>query len=82
MCFVRYLLLSLSLLFFSAITVAEEQDTEKWRPRDDDLRILAMQVEQYKLEDILPAYQRKDFLLVPLGLLSEILDLAAAIFSW
>ncbi|RKZ59407.1 MAG: hypothetical protein DRQ44_13740, partial [Gammaproteobacteria bacterium] len=35
-----------------------------------------MQVEQYHLEDILPAYQRKDYLLVPLGLLSEILDLA------
>ena len=76
MCFVRYLLLSLSLLLFSAIAVAEEQGSDKWTPRDDDLRILAMQVEQYKLEDIIPAYQRKDFLLVPLGLLSEILDLA------
>jgi hypothetical protein len=73
---VRYLLVTIFLLMFSTITIAEEQQPEKWTPRDDDLRILAMQVEQYKLEDILPAYQRKDYLLVPLGLLSEILDLA------
>jgi hypothetical protein len=72
----RYILLALTLLVFSTITIAEEQNTEKWTPRDDDLRILAMQVEKYKLEDILPTYQRKDYLLVPLGLLSEILDLA------
>lgn len=72
----RYILLALTLLVFSTITIAEEQNTEKWTPRDGDLRILAMQVEKYKLEDILPTYQRKDYLLVPLGLLSEILDLA------
>lgn len=75
MCYIRNLILSLSLLF-SAIATAENFDEGKWTPRDDDLRILAMQVEQYHLEDILPAYQRKDYLLVPLGLLSEILDLA------
>ncbi len=71
---VRYFLVFL--LFFSAISAAEEYSDERWTPRDDDLRILAMQVEQYKLDDILPTYQRKDYLLVPLGFLSEILDLA------
>ncbi len=74
--FVRYILVSLFLLTFSTLTIAEGQNSERWTPRDDDLRILAMQVEKYKLEDVLPAYQRKDYLLVPLGFLSEILDIA------
>lgn len=73
--FIRYLLLSF-LLVSSTATLAAELNADKWIPRDDDLRILQMQVEQYKLEDILPTYQRKDYLLVPLGLTAEILDLA------
>jgi hypothetical protein len=64
------------LLSFSVTSFAEDTDDSKWTPRDEDFRILQMRVEQYKLDDILPAYQRKDYLLVPLGLLSETLDLA------
>jgi hypothetical protein len=74
--FIRYCVLLPLLLVFSASSVAVESDPEKWTPRDEDLRILAIRVEQYRLEDVLPTYQRKDSLLVPLGLLSEILDLA------
>lgn len=76
MCFARYFLLPLSLFLFSTVSFAVESDNQSWTPRDEDLRILEMRVEQYRLEDILPTYQRKDYLLVPLGLLSEILDLA------
>jgi len=74
--FIRYLVVSLFLLAFSAISLAEGFSEDKWTPRDEDLRILQMRVEQYRLDDILPAYQRKDYLLVPLGYLAEILDLS------
>jgi len=74
--FIRYLIPIFYLLAFSALSYAEESDDGKWTPRDEDLRILQMRVEQYKLEDILPAYQRKDYLLIPIGWVSEILDLA------
>lgn len=74
--FIRYFILSSLLIVFSATSIAAELNPEKWTPRDEDLRILEMRVEKYRLEDVLPTYQRKDYLLVPLGYLSEILDLA------
>lgn len=74
--FIRYIILLSLLLAFSASSIAVELNPEKWTPRDEDLRILEMRVEKYRLEDVLPTYQRKDYLLVPLGYLSEILDLA------
>jgi hypothetical protein len=74
--FIRYFILPFFLITLSATSIAAELNPEKWTPRDEDLRILEMRVETYKLEDILPAYQRKDYLIVPLGYLSEVLDLA------
>jgi hypothetical protein len=74
--FTSYFILSFLLFSFSAVSTAEDLDPDKWTPRDEDLRILQIQVEKYKFEDVLPTYQRKDFLLVPLGYMSEILDLA------
>lgn len=79
MCFIRYYILWFLLLTFSAVSIAENISPEKWTPRDEDLRILQIQVEKYKLEDFLPTYQRKDYLLVPLGYMSEILDLAVEV---
>ena len=76
MYYVRYFLLPLFLLLVSAVSFAETSDTEKWTPQDDDLRLLEIRVEKYRLEEVLPAYQRKDYLLVPMGYLSEILDIA------
>jgi len=75
-CFTRCLILFLFLLTFSASNYAQEIESNEWTPREEDLRILAMRVEQYRLDDVLLAYQRKDILLVPIGLLAEILDLA------
>ena len=75
-CFARRLILFLLLLLFSASSYAQEVDSSEWTPRDEDLRILAMRVEQYRLDDVLLAYQRKNILIVPIGLLAEILDLA------
>ena len=76
MYYVRYFLLPLFLLLVSAASFAETSDTEKWTPQDDDLRLLEIRVEKYRLEEVLPTYQRKDYLLVPMGYLSEILDMA------
>ena len=73
--FISYFFLSFLLFAFSADSIAEDLNADSWTPRDEDLRILQIQVEKYMLEDVLPAYQRKDFLLVPIGYMSEILDL-------
>jgi len=52
---------------------------EKWRPKDNDLRILEVRIESYKFEDLIPAYQYQDVVLLPLGLLTEIMDLAVTV---
>jgi hypothetical protein len=60
----------------------EEQITaaiEHWTPNDSDLRILEIRVEQYKLEDVISAYQYEDVVLIPFGALTEILDLAITV---
>jgi len=72
----RCLILFLFLLTFSVGSYAQKIEGGEWTPREENLRILAMRVEQYRLDDVLLAYQRKDILLVPIGLLAEILDLA------
>lgn len=74
--FYRYILIAFTLFLFSTSSFAEDAGEHSWTPRDEDLRILQMRVEQYRLEDVLPVYQRKDYLLVPLGYLADILDLA------
>lgn len=73
--FVRLTILSLLLTSYSTL-VCSAEDKENWTPRDDDLRILEMRVDLYRLEDVIAAYQRKDMLLIPMGALAEILDLA------
>jgi hypothetical protein len=72
---VRFTILFLLGLSCSTLANAAEE-SEIWTPRDDDLRILEMRVEQYRLEDVLVTYQNQQTLLVPLGMLAEILDLA------
>lgn len=52
---------------------------EHWTPGDSDLRILEIRVDQYKLEDVIAAYQYEDIVLIPLGALTEILDLAITV---
>ena len=76
MYFVRYFLVSILLLSRVTIASAALQDVNNWTPRDDDLRILEIRVEQYRMEDVLAAYQYRDIIVVPLGALAEILDLA------
>ena len=49
---------------------------ENWIPRDQDLRILEVRVKQYSFEDVVAAYQFEDIVLLPLGELSELLEIA------
>ncbi|MGD8351283.1 MAG: hypothetical protein PVI79_18695, partial [Gammaproteobacteria bacterium] len=67
------------LLTFSCLASAQTTDTnhgDNWTPGDQDLRILEIRVKQYTLDDVIAAYQYKDIILLPLGALSEILDIA------
>ncbi|MCK4705208.1 MAG: hypothetical protein KAT90_07005, partial [Gammaproteobacteria bacterium] len=49
---------------------------EKWLPKDNDLRILEVHIESYTFDDVIPAYKYEDVILLPLGTLTEIMELA------
>lgn len=51
----------------------------KWLPRDNDLRILEVKIQSYKFEDFVPAYQYQDVVLLPLGMLTEIMELGVTV---
>ena len=69
-----FLLLILSLLL--VVSHASAQSSSSWVPRDEDVRILEIAVGPYTLEDVILVYQDGTTTLVPLGLLSELLDIA------
>ena len=47
-----------------------------WIPRDQDLRIFEVNARQYIFEDVIAGYQFEDMVLLPLGALSELLQIA------
>lgn len=53
-----------------------KHSSRKPDPSDNNLRILEIHVEQYRLEDVLAAYQLGAVLLIPIGAVCEILDFA------
>ena len=55
---------------------AQPPSSSTWVPRDEDVRILEIAVGPYTLPDVILAYQDGNTTLVPLGLLSELLDIA------
>jgi hypothetical protein len=70
------LFLLLSLSFCAGAQTADNADSRNWTPGDQDLRILEIRVKQYTLDDVIAAYQFEDIVLLPLGALSELLDIA------
>ena len=71
------------LLLASAIGAEVFKPSRKTRPEltelpdtDDNLRLLEIHVGKYQLEDLLPAYQYRDIIFIPLGFFSELIDLA------
>ena len=69
------LLLLILLVAFPA-SAQPPSSPSSWTPRDDDIRILEIAVGPYTLEDVLLTYQDGTTILVPIGLLSELLDIA------
>jgi len=59
----------------SAQTAGSDRQSN-WIPRDQDLRIFEVRVKQYIFEDVVTAYQFEDIVLLPLGGLSELLQIA------
>lgn len=72
----QFLLLFLPLLLVAYSAGAQPPSSSTWVPRDEDVRILEVAVGPYTLEDVILTYQDGTTTLVPLGLLSELLDIA------
>lgn len=70
------LALFLWLSFATCVHAKDSADSANWTPGDQDLRILEIRVKQYTLDDVIAAYQYQDIILLPLGAISEILDIA------
>ena len=60
----------------SIVPVEEKTSQPSWSPTDQDIRILEIRIGQFVLEEIIAAYQYQDVILIPLGALSESIDLA------
>lgn len=71
-------LLGIILFIVPALVHAVEQ-TPIQQPSDDNLRLLEVYLDKIHLEDIVTAYQYQDRLVVPLGALCQILDLAITV---
>lgn len=56
--------------------VVKTSDSPPWSPADQDIRILEIRIGRFTLEEIIAGYQYKDVVLLPLGGLSESIDLA------
>ena len=59
-----------------ASTDVSTDNRDIWIPRDQDLRIFEVRVKQYTFTDVVSAYQFEDIVLLPLGALSELLEIA------
>lgn len=76
------MLRKLSLLFFLLLPVCvsaqsvDPPQPNSWSPDTLDLRILEIRVKQYTFDDVVAGYQFEDIVLLPLGAISEIIDLA------
>jgi len=66
------------LLIISSAVFAKEDQSQSipWSPRDEDIRILEIRVGPYTLEEIVATYQYQDIILIPLGALSQSIDIA------
>ena len=75
------LLLLLPLSMIASAQTAATDNQSNWVPRDQDLRIFEVRVKQYTFEDVVAAYQFEDIVLLPLGALSELLQIAVEVRS-
>ncbi|MCP4432631.1 MAG: hypothetical protein GY806_16785, partial [Gammaproteobacteria bacterium] len=71
-----WLAILLTVSLFANAQDSNPSVTRNWTPSSLDLRILEVRVEQYTFDDVVPAYQFEDIILLPLGIVSEIMDIA------
>ncbi|MDH5611770.1 MAG: carboxypeptidase-like regulatory domain-containing protein [Gammaproteobacteria bacterium] len=57
----------------------KQADNSAWIPKDSDLRILEIRIESYTFDDVIGAYQHKDIIMLPLGALASLLDIAITV---
>ena len=75
-------LLLVCLLPLAMTAKAQETNAPKasdWVPRDQDLRIFEVAVQQYRLDDVVTGYQFENIVLLPMGALSELMQIAIEI---
>lgn len=78
--FPRLLISLLLLIITNGIQAASpEINQDKWIPNESDLRIFEVRVGPYTFEDVVGAYKYQDVVLLPLGGLSEMLDIAITV---
>lgn len=73
-CRLASIILSLGLLVATP-AIATPADTQQ-QPNEDNLLILGMKVDYLTLEEVIPAYRMDSDVYLPLGILSQILDIA------
>lgn len=73
-CRLAFILIALSLLGISH--AATDALKLQQQPNEDNLLILGLKVDYLTLEEVLPAYRMDSEVLLPLGILSQILDIA------
>lgn len=57
------------------ISIPDPEQTE-WNPKDSDLLILEIKTATHYFDDVIAAYRYKDIILIPLGALNEIIEIA------
>lgn len=73
---------TLVILFILPVSIAANaqstggEQADSWTPRDQDLRIFEVRVKQYTFDDVVTGYQFEDIVLLPLGALSQLLQIA------
>ncbi|MEM7563553.1 MAG: carboxypeptidase-like regulatory domain-containing protein [Pseudomonadota bacterium] len=81
-CLQKFGLISLLVASFAVSAQSSESDTtQKWTPGSQDLRLLEVKVKQYTFDDFVTAYQFEDIVLLPIGAISELIDVAVEVRS-
>ncbi len=65
--------------FFASAQSTNTPSNKNWIPSTQDLRILEVRVKQYSFDDFVAAYQFENIILLPLGAVSELTDIAVEV---
>jgi hypothetical protein len=71
----------LAISFYASAQTENSDSSSNWTPNSLDLRILEVRVEQYTFDDFVAGYQFENIILLPLGAISELIDVAIEVQS-